>query len=400
MAKNLQAYKLGVNIEANGAKALGVLRDVDRQAGKTAGTLAAVARVGKDVGAGLSIGLTAPLTGLGVASVRAATQMDSLTRGLQAVSGSSEEANRQLARLKEVAKLPGLGFAEAVQGSINLQAAGISANLAERSLKAFGNALATVGKGKSELDGVILALGQIESKGKVSAEEINQLAERVPQIRKAIVAAFGTADTEVLQKAKITSRQFTEAVVRELERLPQATAGAQTTFENLSDSYQQSLAKIGNAGLRILVPALEKAMPLIEDLGNRFAALNPETQKAAIYLGGAAAALGPLAYGTSTAITGLTNLASGVRAVTTSISASGGLLAALGSINPVMLAVSGAVIAGGVVWYEYSRRTREAADAIEQAMQRSQRARAQMGNTVTLARWEIGQRADRPRNER
>src|SRR5215213_7248360 len=143
----------------------------------------AAANVGaalSSLGTRFSIGVTAPLAALGVASVRSATQMDSLKRGLTAVAGSSAEAERQLVRLDEIAKLPGLGRVEAIQASIQLQAAGLSAKMAEKSLLAFGNALATVGKGKAELDGVTLALTQITAKGKVTAEEINQIAERVP----------------------------------------------------------------------------------------------------------------------------------------------------------------------------------------------------------------------------
>src|SRR5690606_26404524 len=114
---------------------------------------------------------------------------------------------------------------EAIQGSVNLQAAGFSADLARRSLMAFGNALATVGKGKADLDGVGLALSQIASKGKISAEEINQLSERVPQIRVAMKAAFGTSDTEQLQKMGIDATQFVEGVVAQLEKLPAVTGG-------------------------------------------------------------------------------------------------------------------------------------------------------------------------------
>ena len=115
--------------------------------------------------------------------VNAAADLEKLTQGLTAVAGSSREAAEQRDRLRQVAKLPGLGLEEAVEGSINLQAVGLSSQQAEAALMSFGNALATVGKGKAELDGVILALTQMAAKGKISAEEINQIGERVPQIR-------------------------------------------------------------------------------------------------------------------------------------------------------------------------------------------------------------------------
>ena len=122
-----------------------------------------------------------------VTGIEAAKAYDSQVRGLAAYSRNAEELQAQLARLQEIAKLPGLGLKEVRQGVLQLEAAGISAETSERALMAFGNALALVGRGKSELDGVILALGQIASKGAISAEEINQIAERVPQVRQALV---------------------------------------------------------------------------------------------------------------------------------------------------------------------------------------------------------------------
>lgn len=199
---------------------------------------------------------------LGNAAFDAAAKLDGLTRGLASVSRDSADLTGQLDRLREVAKLPGLGFAEAVQGSVNLQAAGLSANLAERSMKAFGNALATVGKGKSDLEGVILAIQQIAAKGKVSAEEINQINERVPQIRAAMKAAFGTSDTEALGKMGIDTTQFITGVVKELEKLPTVSGGISNAVENMTDRIQQALVPLGNGIAR----ALDAASPFIERL--------------------------------------------------------------------------------------------------------------------------------------
>lgn len=199
--------------------------------------------------------------GLGVLAIKEAATIESLKMGLNAVSGSAAETEKQLVRLREIAKLPGLGFKEAIQGSINLQAAGLSADLAERSLKAFGNALATVGRGKADLDGVSLALTQISAKGKVSAQEILQLQERLPQIRQAMIAAFGTADTEALQKQGIDSQTFIGAIVKEFEKLPPVTSGLNNQIENLRDTWNIFLA---NEGAKLI----EWAKRFIEILSN------------------------------------------------------------------------------------------------------------------------------------
>jgi tape measure domain-containing protein len=245
------------------------------------------------VGTKLSFGLSAPLAGLAAAAVRSATQMDSLKRGLTAVAGSAAEADRQLGRLREIAKLPGLGRVEAIEASTQLQAAGLSAEMAERSLLAFGNALATVGKGKAELAGVTTALTQITAKGKVTAEEINQIAERVPQIRVAMQAAFGTANTEALQKMGLTARQFIEGINAELLKIPRVTGGAQTAFENLGDVVSEALENIGNNILPTLMPMVEKATNALVNLTKQFAALSPEVRRTILAVTGLVALSGP-----------------------------------------------------------------------------------------------------------
>ena len=191
--------------------------------------------------------------------ITAFSEFDSLQRGMLAVMNNNIDAVKsEMFRLNEVAKLPGLGFKEALQGSINLQAAGLSADLARRSLMGFGNALATVGRGKAYLDGVNLALSQIMSKGKVMAQEINQIAERVPQIRILMKKAFGTADTEKLGKMGLSSQMFIEKIVQQLEKLPKTTGGIKNAMENLEDTFFKMKVSIG-----------QSLAPMVEYLGDK-----------------------------------------------------------------------------------------------------------------------------------
>jgi len=191
-------------------------------------------------------------------SIAAAADMEALTMGLMAVSGSAAEASAQIERLALVAKIPGLGFREALQGSIALQAAGLSARLAEAALIGFGNALATVGKGKADLDGVMLALTQIAAKGKIMGQEINQIAERVPQIRQIMLAAFGTASGEQLEQLGIDAKMFIALVTQELLKLPMVTGGAKNAFENLGDTWDRLKMAAGSVFSAVVIPLLEK----------------------------------------------------------------------------------------------------------------------------------------------
>jgi tape measure domain-containing protein len=263
----------------------------------TSGFAALGARM-TSIGSSMTMGITLPLAAFGAATVKIAADMEALKAGLAATTKEAGPLEKQLARLQEVAKLPGLGLKEAIQGSTSLQAAGFSAQLAERSLKAFGNALATVGKGKAELDGVTLALSQIASKGKISAEEINQLAERVPQIRVAMKDAFGTADTEILQKAGIGAEEFVTKVVAQLEKLKQVTGGTKNSFENLSDTLTQAGDRIGQKLLptvNAMIPQIEALIKAGAGLVDEFEKLDQPTQVFILGLTAAAAVAGPAA---------------------------------------------------------------------------------------------------------
>jgi tape measure domain-containing protein len=211
-------------------------------------------------------GAAIALAGFGVLAMRQGAEFESLRLGLSAYTADADELERVWKRLREVARLPGLGFEEAIRGSVRLQAAGFNARLAERALLSFGNALAAVGGGREELDGVLLALTQIASKSQVSAEEINQIAERVPQIRQIMLEAFGTANTEELAKRGIDPRAFLVKIIDVLEKLPRVAGGTKNAFENIGDAIKNAVADIGTVLNTALVPHLEKVTSFVDYL--------------------------------------------------------------------------------------------------------------------------------------
>lgn len=209
--------------------------------------------------------LLAAMRRLAGATIDSVVSLDSLKRGLAAVEGSSKATEDRLESLREVAAMPGLGFEQSIQGFVGLRSVGLDAGLAEGALIEMGNALALVGKGKADLDGVVLALTQIVSKGKVSAEEINQIAERVPQVRAVMKNVFGTADTEALQKMNISAEEFIRRLVDGFSNeVPRASKSLQSSLDNMSDSWTAIGAKIGGAIVPELISSLEEFSKMAE----------------------------------------------------------------------------------------------------------------------------------------
>lgn len=212
-------------------------------------------------GRGLLGGLAAlPIAGTIAAISREAVGvvigMDRMRRAMTTMEGSAEGAQARLAELRETAKLPGIGFEQAVQGDIRLRSVGISAEMSRRAIVEFGNALALSGGSAADLDGVVLALGQIAAKGSVSAEEINQIAERVPQIRQIMKDAFGTADTTAIQKMGLSTDAFISGLVTTMEKGKRAVAGLDESLADIEQSFKDILDASHAPVMNELIPAL------------------------------------------------------------------------------------------------------------------------------------------------
>lgn len=240
--------------------------------GLTATVAAAAALSGALVGlapliAAVSTGLM-QLAAIGIATpfLHAAADMEKLHIALRTVTGSAENASAVFAHLKEAARGAGLNLSQSMQGFVKLFASGFGATDAIAALKEFGNAVAAEGGGPEQLGGIMLALSQMMSKGKVQAEELMQIAERLAAVRMAMQNAFGTADTEQIQRMGITPTEFIQGLTKELSKLGRAAGGIQTAFDNLGDTFKQVMAALGSGAAVVFLPILEKVEKLLGNL--------------------------------------------------------------------------------------------------------------------------------------
>lgn len=294
----------------------------------------------QNIGAKLTAGLTLPIIGLGAASIKSFGEIQSLQKGLEAVMGSASAAGSEFEKLKEVAKLPGLGLNEAVKGSINLQSIGLDAEKSRNILLQFGNAVATVGKGRAEFERAIYGVQQLANTDFPLGEDLNIIKDALPQVSNLLKEAFGTARSEELQKLGISSQQVLGVITGGLEKLPRVNGGVKGAFENLSDSINVSLGKVGqiiDKNLNI-TGLLEKVSNGISNLVDWFSELSPSVQTGILAFAGLAAALGPVLLAVGAFMSALPTILTGVGAISTA------LTALTGPIGLVVLGI-GAVIA-------------------------------------------------------
>jgi tape measure domain-containing protein len=281
----------------------------------------AVSRM-QDIGSRLSNSITLPSVIGGGLALNAYKEYDSLTRALSTQETTAAGLAKRLEELRQIAKQPGIGFQEAIQGDVRLRAVGISAGQSAKILKEFANAIAQTGGGAQELNSVTVQLGQMAAKGKVFAQDLKPIIEAAPIVGKALSEMFGTVDSESIQKslnaAGKGSREFIDDLLAKLQQMPRVSGGFKNATENMKDALFQFGASIGASIDKSfnLTDRLGVLSEKIITLGKDFQSLPAALQKFIIGTGAATAAAGPLLSvvgAISNIFIGNGNLASGAR---------------------------------------------------------------------------------------
>jgi len=208
--------------------------------------------------AGMGLGLLAK------SFIDAAVKMDSMNRSLAVTEGNAEKAKKRMAEFIQVAKLPGLSLENITSAYTKLKQVDINGELAMRTIKGLGNAIVAFGGGTDSMERVVRQLVQMQGKGKVMAEDLMVIAESLPNIRKLMTQAFGTADTEALQKRGVTGGQFIAEITKELEKMPKSADAARNTFDNFADSMFQFKAAMAESVLPSVTAVIGKLTSLMD----------------------------------------------------------------------------------------------------------------------------------------
>ncbi len=187
--------------------------------------------------------------------------------GFETLMGSASAANKHLSDLQLFAQKTPFEFADLVDASQKLQGVGIEAQRVIPILEDVGNALAAAGKGKVEIEAAVRAISQITAKGKLSAEEVNQLAENGIAAWQMLSKELGISKGEVMKLAeqgKISSEVFLEA----FHRFSQEKFG--DAMEKQSRTFTGAMSNIKDAVLQSSSTAFAPLFEKIRTLAVRF----------------------------------------------------------------------------------------------------------------------------------
>ena len=248
------------------------------------------------IGTDLTLSLSLPLAAFGVAAIKSAGDIESLTLALKSQLGTADAAAKELDNLTKSALKPGIGLEQAVRGSVRLQGIGLSADEARKTIEEMGNAIASTGGSAQELDGVTKQFAQIISKGRILQEDITILSENMPQISNLMQKAFGTANVEAIRNMGVTGKEFVLQITKMAEGLPRVESGIKNGIGNAIDSLKQSAAKVGFAINEAfdVTGAIENVSSAVLALAQGFQALDPSIQKTILGFAGLLISIGPL----------------------------------------------------------------------------------------------------------
>ena len=297
-----------------------------------------------------------------------AAQIARLQIALQGISGSQDQYNRALAAAAGVTSSLNVPQEVAIQGMTRLTAAvkGAGGGVADAELafKNINSAIIATGGGAEQVQGAVTALVQIFSKGKVSAEEINQIAERLPGTFNKIAAASGRTGpelTKALQDGKVGLNDLMKFLISlggEYGELANKIAGSsENAGARLQIAYNNMRIEVGDALQPIGAEFQDAFTEFIEDITPALVAVLPKIGKLAVDLSkgldslaaaaaGAAAAMGVLAIA-SVKVAGTAGLGVLGVAMMKVVAVAGkltGLLKGLALINPYIALGAGAAV--------------------------------------------------------
>ncbi len=243
--------------------------DSNRAAGGFLSTLSNISNVIQALPAVGQIAHTivSPLTDAARTGLQFNATLESAKIGFEGIAGGAQGAQKHLDRLLAFAEKTPFEFTGLLKSSRYMSVFGFQIDEHIPKLTAWGNAIAATGDISEEvLMGVVRAFGQMSAKGKVSAEEMEQLAERgIPSwelLAKAIGKTVGET-RKLSEMGRLKGGPAVEAITAMMEidpRYKDQMARQSQTFAGRISNYQDLYARSTGMATQGLFDEINKTM--------------------------------------------------------------------------------------------------------------------------------------------
>lgn len=237
---------------------------------------------------GAGVAAAAGLGALTAFGLKSAAALEQTTIGMSALLGGLDQANSFIAELQQFSAATPFEFADVADASRRILAFGTSVGIARDqvipTLTTIGDLVAVLGGTQENVQSVVRAFGQMASKGKVSQEEVLQLAEALPgfNINAAIAASQGLSVADTLDKITaggVDAKTGIDAILKGMAQFPGAAGAMAAQAQTLSGVFSTFKDTVGIA----LTNAFQ---PVIPEIKSTLAELTP-------VIGGAIGELAP-----------------------------------------------------------------------------------------------------------
>ena len=225
------------------------------------------------------------------ASLKIFSEFEKGVIALERVEGSAEKASEKMDELFSIANRDGFRVKGLLQAQQTLNGFGLSSEAATTTVNVLSESMLALGKSDADLQGVVLAMGQIAAKGKISTEEVLQLAERGVPAFAILKEQLNLSAQQManLGNAGISAQDGIAAILRGLS---ERSAGASEAFTNsfnvaftrLLNQTELAFAKVGGIisnGMN-LPSILNDIGNFVNNAVNAFDSLGPGVQSALV----------------------------------------------------------------------------------------------------------------------
>lgn len=261
--------ELIVKIGANSAGLRKELEKTQRQIKRSFGSEAMEASRAAAVGIA---GFAAATVAAGIASVKMAADMQAQRKSFTTLLKSADAADAMLRDMVQFAKDTPFDLQGVTDAAKRMLAFKFEAQDVIPILATVGDAAAMLGKGTEGIDRITLAIAQMQAKGKVSAEEMGQLAEQGIGAWAYLADALGVSTAEAMKMAEqgmIDGRTGINAILKGMQadfrggmkglsdEIPGLAARIQESFAQIARHAGESI--IETTGLKNVMSQLAKA---------------------------------------------------------------------------------------------------------------------------------------------
>ena len=277
-------------------------------------------------GTALTVGLTTPLTALGIAGVKYNAQLEDFEANLTTLLGNADDAKDMLADLKEMANTTPFETSDLLEATQMMLGFGLEAKKTKGYLETLGD----ISMGNSEkLMSLTRAFSQIGAAGKATMEDINQMIDAgfnpLQIMAKKTGKSMATLRDEV-SEGEISFEDIAEAMEeatseggRYYKSMEKASKTMNGKMSTALDALNTALGDLTES----LLPLATKAIDKITEWANAFTMLDDETKQTILTIAGIVVAVGPALTIIGKLSSAFSNLCTPVGLATTAI----GLLA-------------------------------------------------------------------------